>query len=85
MALGMRVQLRAQNSLTPSGSLPSGGAVTGSWGVPNTPGGCRDRGGSVQSQWHCWGHCWDITAAAVGREVFSLSASRVPAVGTDPF
>lgn len=81
MALGVRVQLRAQNSLTPSGSLPSGGAVTGSWGVPNTPGGCRDRGGSVQSQWHCW----DITAAAVGREVFSLSASRVPAVGTDPF
>lgn len=26
---------------------PLGGAVTAFWGVPNTPGGCRDRGGSV--------------------------------------
>lgn len=62
---------------------PLGGAVTAFWGVPNTPGGCRDRGGSVlgglnqaRTWWHCRGHCGDITG-------FSLFAWRVPAVGTD--
>lgn len=84
------VAMRARSSFTPSGLSPRGGCDR-DLGGPQHPwrlqgqSGLRSGGLSqARRQWHCWGHRWDIAAAAVGQEGFSLRAWRVPGAGTAP-